>query len=537
MRLNVVNKITANQEISEKIIRGKKHTVVHGVVHMITDTVMNGIFYPKQEVELLCVELEGKEVTCPAEHPTDDDGNFMSASSPMALISNFVGAFAFNFSMRGDKLISDMAICPELASMNEYGEKILTAINDKLDMDMSTGFYLTTDVGGGVAPDGNEFMKTARNLKMDHSALLPVSLGAKQSKEGVGMFANSALDVDGNSTEMETFIPNMAASQLNLPLSARDATDWLESKAIEDIKNFTQSGDKPSSNYRKFFAYFDRDNADDYESYFYPFAVMVDGRPMAHPQAIEDIKKKLESGEVPEADVSAVQELIGKYEAEETYINASNSEKSMFKKFMDLLKGGSSSYNTDDSGDVAANSNEKEGSQMRKTMMSRMIKNGGYKQEAMDNMSDDEMMNAYGDMMKKSGKDNADDMTPEEKAEKEKEKNAAGKDIPSFDEDRGHKQGKANSQEMPEWAKGLMSKIDNLETTVNSNVNAEIDQYAEAVANAQGITKEQAKTIPLETLKQMAANAGFVNGNIGSTTIATNSSTVGSEFDKMEAPE
>lgn len=549
MRLNVVNTIKSNQEVSEKIIRGKKHTVVHGVTHMIADTVMNGIYYPREEVELLCHSLENQQIIMPAEHPVDDEGNFMSASSPLALISNLVGAFAFNFSMRGDKLISDMAICPELAMMNEYGADILDTIDNKEDMDMSTGFYLTTEIGNGVAPDGNEYGKTARNLKMDHSAILPISPGAKQSNEGVGMFANSALDSSGNTVDMNTFVSNMGAAQFNLPLSSVDATDWLERKAVEEIKEFTKSGDKPSSNYRKFFAHFDRDNADDFDAYFYPFARVVDGRPMAHPKAIEEIKSALAEGKIPDSDRDGVKALVAKYENEEAYSNASNEELSMFQRFKKFLKGeneNSNGYNMDNGGEVAAN-NQDEEAQMRKTMMARMVKNG-YDQAKLDKMSDDEMMNAYGDMMKKSGKGNMDDMDDKKKSKMD---NAADQaDVPMFDEDRDHKQGNgedkedgtkyrgAMNSEAPAWAKQLIGRIDSIESAMNKQTDSEVDKLAEFVSNSQGISKEAAKGIPLDTLKTMAANSGYVAFNTGSTATATNASQgVANDFDNMEAPE
>lgn len=536
MRLNVVNTIKANQEISEKIIRGKKHIVVHGVTHMIADTVMNDIYYSREEVEILCNSLENQQIIMPAEHPVDDEGNFMSASSPLALISNLVGAFAFNFSMRGDKLISDMAICPDIAMMNDYGADILNAIDNKDDMDMSTGFYLTTEVGNGVAPDGNEYSKTARNLKMDHSAILPISPGAKQSNEGVGMFANSALDAKGDTVTMDTFVSNMGAAQFNLPLSSVDATDWLERKAIEEIKEFTKSGDKPSSNYRKFFAHFDRDNADDYEAYFYPFARVVDGRPIAHPKAIEEIKSALEGGKIPDADKEGVKALIAKYEEDEAYSNASSEEVSMFNRFKNWLKSANAKtngYNTDNSGEVAAN-NQDEDTQMRKTMMARMVKNG-YKNEELEKMDDDKLMNAYGDMMKKMGKDNAADAA----------------DVPKFDEDRDHKQGnekddkkdgteyrEAMNSEALSLLKSLSGRIDSIESAMNKQTDSELDKMAEAVANSQNMSKDQAKAIPMDTLKIMAANCGYVAFNAGSTTTAANAQTgVANDFDNMEAPE
>ena len=122
---------TANKDrISRKNVRNKEHIIISGVSHMIGDAVMNEIHYPMSETKLLANSLDGKRIIMPSSHPTGDNGEFISASDPLALMSNMVGAFAFNFSIQGDRLISDVAIDPKFANSTDSGKQIIEAIEN-----------------------------------------------------------------------------------------------------------------------------------------------------------------------------------------------------------------------------------------------------------------------------------------------------------------------------------------------------------------------------------------------------------------------
>ena len=74
-----------------------------------------------------------------------------------------------------------------------------------------------------------------------------------------------------------------ATLQWGLPVT--DA-EYNEIDAIERIKSYTNSTDAPTSNYRKFFLHFDRDNADSFDAYSMPFADIIDGKPYANKAAL-----------------------------------------------------------------------------------------------------------------------------------------------------------------------------------------------------------------------------------------------------------
>ena len=72
----------------------------------------------------------------------------------------------------------------------------------------------------------------------------------------------------------------------NLPL-APGGHAWNESDAIARIKTFTNSEDKPSSNYRRFFLNFDRKRVDEFDAYTNAFADIIDGVPHAVKQPLQ----------------------------------------------------------------------------------------------------------------------------------------------------------------------------------------------------------------------------------------------------------
>ena len=288
--LQTRNTLSVNAaRVSRKNFREKEHIIVSGVSHMIGDAVMNGINYPLDEVVTLANAQSNKRVVMPASHPVGDEGEFISASDPLALMSNFVGAFAFNFSVQGDKLISDIAINPEIAKASAQGEQIVNAIEAGEAIDVSTGFYLNVDDSVGFGNDGEPFTGTASNLFLDHVAFLPNEVGAKNKSEGVGLFANSATDKDGDKMDTDVVkIINASSPALQLPLAPGDHA-FNAVAALERVKTFTNSTEKPSSNYRKFFLNFDQSSVDDFASYTNLFADIIDGVPHAVKSAVSNV--------------------------------------------------------------------------------------------------------------------------------------------------------------------------------------------------------------------------------------------------------
>lgn len=541
MKLNFNNTLIINAEkVSTQKIKGIDHIIVKDVCHMIGDSVMNDIFYPFEEMEKLCANLQGRRIIMPAEHPTDDDGSHMSASDPLSHIEYLVGAYAYNFSIRGDKLISDMAINPSQAFNNPKGEAIINAIQSNQDLDMSTGFFLEIEelTKEMIAPDGNPYKLVARNLQMDHSALLPISPGAKTSKEGVGIRANMAVGYDGSKMDLSVFVANDTAASMSLPIAGRE-TPFGETEAIARIKGFTKSDNMPTTNYRKFFAYYDRDNADNFDAYKFPFADIMDGKPMVNYIALIAAEKQILEADITEDEKDEARKVITHYKAMydeqgQVGFNSKDMDEGTFKKAMNAFLGVfglNAGYNTNepDNGVAVHNATEDDsGMDYKKHMMDKLKKNGYIKEnEDMDKMSDEEVMNRYdkmnGEMMKKQNmdddKDNMDD--------KKKPDMKGNADLAAL---------VANS--VAEANKPLLAKIEQLETTQNSAVEARKSELVDLVVNSvPGMTKEIAGAMEVDALESLASANGHTNFDVGHTGMPVQVNADQSGFADLQMPD
>lgn len=83
------------------------------------------------------------------------------------------------------------------------------------------------------------------------------------------------------------------AADKNLPFASRDEA-WDASAAIERIRSFTNSDEEPSADYRKYFMFYDSENADKFGSYKLPFVDIIDGEAHIVPKAIFAIAGALE---------------------------------------------------------------------------------------------------------------------------------------------------------------------------------------------------------------------------------------------------
>jgi hypothetical protein len=563
MRLNFTSQLMTNADkVSTQKINGVDHLIVKDVCHMIGDSVMNGIFYPMEEMEKLSANLQNRRIIMPAEHPVDRDGAHMSATDPLSHIDHLVGAFAYNFSIRNDKLISDMAINPSVAFNHPQGETIINAIKRNTDLDMSTGFYLDIEdiPKPKFAPDGNEYSKVARNLSMDHSALLPISPGAKQSNEGVGIHANAAMDEKGNKMDLSTFVANDVAASMSLPMANRE-TPYSEDNAVSRIKGFTNSGNMPSTNYRKFFAYYDRERSDNFDGYMFPIADIINGKPMVNYNAIITAEKQILEAQITEDEKDKARTVIGHYKArydEQGSGNANNAlDEGLLKKAMSAFLGViglDKGYNTNSDSDGVAVVNQSEGNAKMKNRIMKKLKENGYKQEEVDNMSEDDMETAYENMIKKNmtKKQNAeDDMEDDETKDKKKMKgNSADSDLATLIANsisEANKDMKPNANEtslatliansISEANEPLLKEIEQLKTANNANEAAKKSGYVDMVVNSvKGMTKEVAEAMPLEALESLAAANGYTNFNVGQTGTAVTNNAKDDGYGDMSMP-
>ncbi len=291
--LHLNSTFTVNESNLEKgEFMGKEHIIVKDVGSMVSDTVMNGVLYTDKAVKDLANKTTGV-VHAPLSHPSDENGDFISAGDPVAIMENFIGAFAFNYRMEDDRLVHDIAIHEETASKTEGGKEVLSRIENKEPIDTSTGLMIyECDEEQGYGNCGMMYNLIAHELELDHDAILISEQGAATNAQGVGFFTNADKKV-----EVDQFITN--ANIANTYLKVVDIP-YDEKSAIERIKEFTNSVETPSSNYRRFFFEFDKDNIKDFGSYKLPFADIVNGQPVAVKEALVSARELTDKPEVVE---------------------------------------------------------------------------------------------------------------------------------------------------------------------------------------------------------------------------------------------
>lgn len=518
--LQTRNLIQVNKDmVSRQNVREKEHIIVKGMTHMLLDTTMNGIYYPKDEVKLLADNIGSDRVTMPSSHPTGENGEFISASDPWALTSNYVGAYAYNFSVQGDKLISDMAIDPVIANTSEAGRSIINAIENNEPIDVSTGFYLSVEEKSGYSVDGEPYELVASNLMIDHSAFLPNEIGAKNKLEGVGIHTNSArLKDEMIDTHVAELAVNASTPAMKLPLAPISHV-FNEAQALENIKAYTNSTDKPSTSYRKFFLNFDQDNASDFEGYTNLFADVINGVPHA-------IKSQMNDSEHGKA-------YLNRFDSEMKG-NSTGIVKSIINKLFKAIGGEQTTVNDSDfifkadSGRMYLQQYNSNNGELTFTGEPIEVVKIANEYKPIINESESTKMDHKAKLialMTLNGMKAKADMTDEE-LEAELEKAKGDKKAP-----------KANEVDTAVNAQfdAMSAKIDALTSVITANSNKELDTVvAQVVAMNKGIDEATAKTMGLNACNSFLAANGYVAVNARTNQTQTNASDSCSSL-KLEA--
>lgn len=458
--------------ITEQYIFGAKHLVIEGTGSIIANTVMNDIFYPEEE--LIQIAKNGKGwIHAPNGHPTDENGNFVPAGSPQGIAQGYIGVISGNYRMENRRLVRDIAINIEVAEKSEAGRELLRRVRNNEDVDTSTGLLFKPVNKAGVGEDGETYSRIATNIMLDHDAILLTERGAATSDQGVGMFANSA-------DESVDVVHSDVTANASIPATTLEVVDieYDEEGALNRIKEYTKSADKPGYNYRRFFLQFDRDNAESFNAYSMPFADVVDGKPVAVLSQIRKYKNQINS-----AGADGLERAV---EAIERYSSAHNSidkedgiVKRVSKKVMDMI---ASIMKTDYNQPVVLNSDQPEGNPMKDKIMA-ALSAAGVKTEG---LSDDQIFNAYADLMGKKKEDES-----------------------------GDKVANAINTALAAQLKPLQDHIKSLETSLNASKDAELTALAAQVeALDVGLNAASAKLLGVEGMKAVIAkNAGTVNFN------------------------
>ena len=307
---------TVNRDaVRRESIGGIEHVIVSSFT-LPDNVVMNGILYPAEEIEAGFPTLE--RTLAPVEHPTDSQGNFISASDPEAIHNFHAGAFNVNVSRENNRVHIEKFINVQEALKTDRGRRLLDRINeletseDPRPIHTSVGVFIDIEETDGVQTnaDGDEFTMIARGMLFDHDAILLDSVGAAQPGQGVGMAVNRS----GQECQVDHFIiPNTITASTSLPLAATDRV-WDAAAADKRVRESIGAEDAPNAIYGTYHLWFDGGEAENFGAYKLPFVDIVDGERMAIPAALRNAAARLDQTDGPtDAEKTRIRNIIDGY--------------------------------------------------------------------------------------------------------------------------------------------------------------------------------------------------------------------------------
>lgn len=186
--MNKILYIQTNNRYSLRRVehQGRQHLVVPVV--MMVEGVHCGshgaIFHPAEELGRFTASWDGIPVTI--DHPSDDNGQGISANSPQVIDRDVVGR-VYNTYMDGDKLKGEVWLDEQrliAVAPNAYH-----AIDQEEPVEVSVGVFSDQQNEQGEY-EGEQYVAIARNHRPDHLALLPDAQGACSWEDGCGIRLN-----------------------------------------------------------------------------------------------------------------------------------------------------------------------------------------------------------------------------------------------------------------------------------------------------------------------------------------------------------
>lgn len=232
VRVNVRYKVN-NAEVRRGVLHnGRKHTVIPSYT-LPDEVVMNGLLYTHEEIEASYKGLEG--TLAPLGHPTLD-GTYVSANTAEAINAFHIGAFNRNVERKGTRVSVEKWLDEEYAANTEGGRKLLEALDKGEPIHTSTGIFLHADTStNGVTANGKKYRAAARQMVMDHDAILIGEIGAATPEDGVGLLVNTnvedAVPLQANevlSTLSYGNLQRLLSDAANLKWGGLDKWVWVE---------------------------------------------------------------------------------------------------------------------------------------------------------------------------------------------------------------------------------------------------------------------------------------------------------------------
>lgn len=240
VRVNLINNVDS-KKIRVENIDGEPHLIIPSYT-LPAGVVMNGGYYPKEEIDRAYVTMEN--TLAPIGHPTNANGDWVSAFSPEGIHNFHGGAWNRNARKEGNRIAVDKVVNIRYAQQSEPGRRLLAAVNydektgtaagpDK-PIHTSTGLLLVQD----AAPAGAAYKWVARNMRLDHDAILLDEPGAATPEQGVGMMVNTDQAVSADA--LEDWIT------ANTPSEPEARTTWV--KKIANLLGLAVSSKTPITN-------------------------------------------------------------------------------------------------------------------------------------------------------------------------------------------------------------------------------------------------------------------------------------------------
>lgn len=299
--------------IRRESINGDEHIVITSFT-LPGNIVMNGIMYPQEERDKSYKLLN--RTLAPVEHPTDIDGNFVSAYDPTSIHNFHAGAYNDDAEIDGSNRIKiNKYVNVKEAKKTEKGKRLLDRIEEletnENGRPIHTSVGLWLDLEELDTPQtnemGQEYSFIASNFVFDHDAILLDSVGAAQPHQGTGIGINSSnlIDVINCTLDTQTIKNDKKTYEL-----ANNNQKWVETLAVARWKEFTGSQRKPSEEYKNGFFYHNADSVDSFNSYKLPFVDVIDGAVRVVPRAIKNALLECNTLNIPKKEKDKIKKNI-----------------------------------------------------------------------------------------------------------------------------------------------------------------------------------------------------------------------------------
>lgn len=233
------NRIRVEQEGGDEIIIIPSYTLPD-------DVVMNGGLYPADEIEKSYNTLEG--TPAPLDHPTNENGEFVSASSEIGVHNFQCGVFNGKVVRDKGRVYVEKRLNKRVAMQTERGKRVLEAVEAFMrgegePLHTSTGIFLEPQElkKPQVANNGKEYTWIARNMIFDHDCILLDAPGAATPEDGVGMMVNKQrqlhVNLDDSMQELEMELYRVVHEEFSDPDNLEHAyvADWNHEELVYTV--------------------------------------------------------------------------------------------------------------------------------------------------------------------------------------------------------------------------------------------------------------------------------------------------------------